>query len=120
MFSINVRGERDPRDADMVRLTMVIYRTGYVRSDKILLYVRRSLEKFTETKGRNFSRLRFRDVTPEFLTDFHFHEKQRGTKNGNTGGADGKIKALYLVFLKAKSLGVYGADSSVFRTAKRN
>ena len=37
MFSIIVKGERDPKDADAVKLTLVVYRTGYVRKKKLLL-----------------------------------------------------------------------------------
>lgn len=36
MFSIIICGKRDYRDADMVRLALVIYRTGYVRVQKVL------------------------------------------------------------------------------------
>ncbi|WP_282918726.1 phage integrase SAM-like domain-containing protein [Porphyromonas macacae] len=36
MFSIYIRGERDYRDADIVRLTLIIYRTSHVRVTKLL------------------------------------------------------------------------------------
>ena len=37
MFSVYVRSELDPRDADMVKLTLVFHRTGYDRVRKLLL-----------------------------------------------------------------------------------
>lgn len=37
MYSVYVWGERDPRDADMVKLTLVFHRTGYDRAGKRLL-----------------------------------------------------------------------------------
>lgn len=221
MYSVLIRGERDHGDADMIKLTLVVYRTGYVRKDKQLLitglysdwdkkarcfrpdsadniaknkllqqerirylriaekweysgrnwdplelihyydntddkhrkrslyvvqvldliikekirqkrirngrefsgrssagnilYVKRALEKFTRSKyGREFSGLRFRDITRQFITDFHFNELKRGSQHGNTGGADRKIRLLHYVFKQAQEMGVYGVDLSVF------
>ena len=37
MFSVIVKGTRDPKDADAVKLTLVIYKTGYSRKKKLLL-----------------------------------------------------------------------------------
>lgn len=34
MYSVIIRGKRDRRDADLVNLTLVVYKTGYVRKEK--------------------------------------------------------------------------------------
>ncbi|MDL2320142.1 integrase [Alistipes sp. OttesenSCG-928-B03] len=227
MYSVIIRGRRDIRYADLVRLTLVVYKTGYVRKEKLLLitglysdwgkksrqfnpssadniaknkllqqerirylrvaekweysgknwdplelihyydsddkhnkhwhrslfvsqvfdmmieeksrqkrirngqeftgeqgainllHVQRTLERFTQSQyGRKFSKCRFRDITRQFVTDFHYHELKRGTKNGNTGDVDRKIKLLYQVCRKAAQIGVYGVDLSVFGSVR--
>ena len=37
MYSVYLRGERAPMDADSVKITLIIYRTGYIRSEKLVL-----------------------------------------------------------------------------------
>ena len=37
MYSVIIRGKRDLRDADLVALTLMVYKTGYVRKEKQLL-----------------------------------------------------------------------------------
>lgn len=37
MFSVIVKGVRDPKDTDAVKLTLVIYKTGHSRKKKLLL-----------------------------------------------------------------------------------
>lgn len=36
MFSVYISGQRDRQDADMVKLTMIFYRTGCCRAEKVL------------------------------------------------------------------------------------
>ncbi len=37
MYSVIIRGKRDLRDANLVSLTLVVYKTGYIRKEKQLL-----------------------------------------------------------------------------------
>ena len=34
MYSVSIRGEHDGKDAALVKLTSIIYKTGYVRKEK--------------------------------------------------------------------------------------
>lgn len=36
MFSINVKGERNPRDLEMVKLELIFFKTGYTRVPKVI------------------------------------------------------------------------------------
>ena len=226
MYSVYLRGERALMDADSVKITLIIYRTGYIRSEKLVLITgpyaewdkkkrcftptspdniaknkllqhertkylkiaerweysgknweptelahyydtspdtrkrsvfvvdvfdrmieeaktsrrirngkefsgaglarhihctRQALERFVHAKyGRKFSRYRFRDIDGQFLTDFHLYERKRGAKGNTSGGADRKIKILYSICRKAKSLGIYGVDLVEFKAVKQS
>ena len=79
-----------------------------------LRHVQHALTRFVQSQyGRKFSKCRFRDITRQFVADFHYHELKRGNKNGNSGGANQKIKLLFQVCRKAIEIGVYGVDLSV-------
>lgn len=36
MFTINVKGYRNPRDLEMVKLKLIFFKTGYARVPKII------------------------------------------------------------------------------------
>ncbi len=80
-----------------------------------------ALERFVHVKyGRKFSRYRFRNIDGQFLAEFHLYERKRGAKDNTTGGANRKIKILYSVCRKAKSMGIYGVDLAEFNTVKQS
>ena len=220
MFSVYVRSELDPRDADMVKLTLVFHRTGYDRVRKLLLitgpysewdkksrsfkpdtvdnvaknkllqqerikylkvaekweysgsdwtprelaryydtdnysfnrnstvsqifdlqiqeysdrkryrngklftgqrsaesirFIKKSYERFTQScYSKDFSRYRFKDIDSSFLHDFMHHELERGSKNGNRGNVNTKLRRLRQAFIRAKELGVYSVNIGIF------
>ena len=36
MFTINIKGKSNPKDPQMVKLEMIIFKTGYARVTKVL------------------------------------------------------------------------------------
>ena len=36
MFTVNIKGRRDPRNIDLVKLDLIFYKRGYVRVSKVL------------------------------------------------------------------------------------
>lgn len=53
MYSVIIRGKRDAKDADLVRLTLVVYKTSYVRKEKQLLIT--GLYSDWDKKSRQFN-----------------------------------------------------------------
>ncbi len=62
MYSVYLRGERAPMDADMVKITLTFYRTGYIRAGKLLLITgpyaewNKKTRNFTPTSPDNIAR----------------------------------------------------------------
>nr|WP_304379613.1 hypothetical protein [uncultured Parabacteroides sp.] len=52
MFTILIKGQRDPRDTEMVKLNIVFYRTGFARVPKVLNIT--SLYSDWDSKTRQF------------------------------------------------------------------
>ncbi len=39
MFSVNIKGHRDPNNIEWVKLELIFYKSGYARVPKVLHYV---------------------------------------------------------------------------------
>ena len=36
MFTVNIKGQRDPRNIDLVKLDLIFYKRGYARVSKVI------------------------------------------------------------------------------------
>ncbi len=61
----------------------------------------------------------FRDIDERFLREFTVYEQMRGSRNGNNGGIQQKLKVLRATCAKAKDEGIYGVHLSAFIPLKR-
>lgn len=59
MFSIHIKGQRDPNQVDMVKLSLIFYRTGSIRSQKVI-YISGPYEEW-DHKSESF-----RSTSPEY------------------------------------------------------
>lgn len=85
------------------------------RNGRMLNYLHRALEKFTQAKYRKpFSNYSFRDITEKFIEDFIVHTKREGAKNGNRGGLFNKLYLLYKVVEYAQKKKLYNVNLDAF------
>lgn len=83
-------------------------------------YLKKALERFVRSKyHRDFSKYMFRDIDERFLREFTVYEQLRGSRNGNNGGIQQKLKVLRATCAKAKDEGIYGVTLSAFIPLKR-
>lgn len=83
-------------------------------------YLKKALERFVRSKyHRDFSKYMFRDIDERFLREFTVYEQMRGSRNGNNGGIQQKLKVLRATCAKAKDEGIYGVNLSAFIPLKR-
>lgn len=83
-------------------------------------YLKKALERFVRSKyHRDFSKYMFRDIDERFLREFTVYEQLRGSRNGNNGGIQQKLKVLRATCAKAKDEGIYGVNLSAFIPLKR-
>lgn len=59
MFSIHIKGQRDPNQVDMVKLSLIFYRTGSIRSQKVI-YISGPYEEWDHKLES------FRSTSPEY------------------------------------------------------
>lgn len=83
-------------------------------------YLKKALERFVRSKyHRDFSKYMFRDIDERFLREFTVYEQLRGSRNGNNGGIQQKLKVLRATCTKAKDEGIYGVNLAAFIPLKR-
>ena len=82
---------------------------------KRYMYLLRVLQQFTKEKyNKAFSTYFFADINEQFLLDFSFWIKERGTQNGNKGGLTHKLRLLRAVCNYARKQEMYGVDMEAF------
>ena len=84
MYSVIIRGKRDLRDANLVALTLVVYKTGYVRKEKQLLIT--GLYSEWDKKSLSFNPPSADNIAKSKLLQ---QERIRYLRNGNTPAKTG-------------------------------
>lgn len=86
---------------------------------KKYILLKKTLEEFTrDVHRREFSKYRFRDIDESYLTALVIYLKKRGSRNGNGGGVQSKLKLLHATFAVARRQGAYNVKMSVFDSVR--
>lgn len=119
MFTINIKGKANPKDLKMVKLEMIIFKTGCAWVTKVLNIsgpVKEWDNQAQSFKGNGSTLTAKNKILFELKNQYQ--KVAKAAKNGNTGDVSGKLRKLKAVCLYAKEQGMYNVNLNAFGSFK--